>query len=122
MCVYGSLKRGFYNNYLLKDETFISEVKMRKAKLYSLGAYPGIKESKNMNDIVFAEIYHVKNKNIHIRINNMESGAGYECKTRHFKINGLKIRAKVYFYKYDMHESKRILSGKWEAPQNMGGW
>ena len=39
--VYGSLKRGFHNHYLLKGSKFIGEDSTR-GKMLSLGAFPGV--------------------------------------------------------------------------------
>ena len=57
--VYGSLKRGFYNNYWLRDATFIREAKIRLPyQMIDMGDYPALVPSKRKN-LIQGEIFKV---------------------------------------------------------------
>lgn len=74
IAVYGSLKKGKYNNPLLEDSEFLGDTKV-KGTLYGLGGYPALLED---GDIEYpAEIYRVSDS-VYERIRGMELGAGYK--------------------------------------------
>lgn len=57
--VYGTLKKGFSNHYLLEDCTPIHDkVCLGGYKMYSLGGFPCIKEAET-TDVVEGEVYDV---------------------------------------------------------------
>jgi len=59
--VYGTLKAGYGNNYLLRDATFVSAGYTHpKYDLYDLGPFPAVKRGGNA--VVHGELYEVTQK------------------------------------------------------------
>jgi gamma-glutamylcyclotransferase (GGCT)/AIG2-like uncharacterized protein YtfP len=85
--VYGSLKKGKYNNVLLKDSKFIGDTEV-KGTLYSLGSYPAlVNEGENAYP---AEVYEVSDE-VYERVSRMELGAGY------VEVADIKNNSTVYY-------------------------
>ncbi len=57
--VYGTLKKGHYNHDLLKHCEFIGTKEISHLKLYTLGGFPGVKQSDSPDDKVMMELYKV---------------------------------------------------------------
>lgn len=74
--VYGSLRSGEYNNYLLARSTKICDATVRGFDLYSLGAFPAVIPSSNSDVEVIGEVFNVDPLDLAV-INRMERGAGY---------------------------------------------
>jgi gamma-glutamylcyclotransferase (GGCT)/AIG2-like uncharacterized protein YtfP len=81
IAVYGSLKSGHYNHYLLGEARFLGETTVR-GTLYSMGAYPALAESGDKE--YHAEVYEVPDEEYE-RIRRMELGAGYIEKEKVWK-------------------------------------
>lgn len=74
IAVYGSLKKGRYNHYMLSDSEHIDNIKI-KGTLYSCGSYPAIiEDGDNYYD---AEVYRVS-EDVYENVKGMELGAGYK--------------------------------------------
>jgi len=76
--VYGSLKRGCYNNYLLTQggAKFLGECKIAGYELYTThGYFPYMVESNNSSKVK-GELWEVPEETYQ-RIRRMELGAGY---------------------------------------------
>lgn len=70
--VYGTLKKEFSNNYLLKDSTFIGEGRTKDNIFYlrQLGSFPAM--FKGGKDYIFGEIYHVNTDTLSV-LDNLEN-------------------------------------------------
>jgi len=79
------------------------------AKMYSLGSYPGIVDG---NGRVFGEVYELHG-DLERRIDQMETGAGYEKKEVVVETTAGKIKAFTYFYKGSVNEANLIPGGDW---------
>lgn len=105
--VYGSLRKGQYNSYLMKESRFIRTAILTGYKMVSMGDYPAIYPTHNSKDIIHGDIYDVDEKAFGY-IDRMEKSAGYICKT----ISALKVRV----YEIAKERAKRheeISSGDW---------
>lgn len=72
--VYGSLKAGKYNHYVIGDSKYIGKTKV-KGTLYAVSSYPALlEEGDNEYD---AEVYEVDDA-VFNRVYNMEIGSGYK--------------------------------------------
>ena len=61
--VYGTLKKGFHNNYLLSNSVFLGEFKTpAKFTMFSLGGFPGVVEKGKTS--IHCEAYAVSEKDI----------------------------------------------------------
>lgn len=108
--VYGSLRKGEYNfnsfKSLFGDEfKYVKTMQINGYDLFSLGAYPAIKEGKG--DLIVDLINcsdECKNS-----IDRMELGAGY---TRHIIEIDKNITATLYVY-LGNPSTERIVSGDW---------
>jgi gamma-glutamylaminecyclotransferase len=99
--VYGTLKKGFNNNYLLKDAKFVEESSFC-GKMYYYGSFPYV----NLNETgeVKGEIYEINDK-ILGKLDILEGYPGFYNRT---KVNG------CYIYHIDKIGQKPINSGIWE--------
>lgn len=77
IAVYGSLKRGCYNHYLLErtGAVFKGEGLAKGYGLYSLGMYPAA-VPRDEADLLKVEFYEVDDRTFEV-LNSMERGAGY---------------------------------------------
>lgn len=82
--VYGTLKAGFGNHQwsLAKKgaSTFLGNATLRGARMFSLGAYPGI-HFDNEEYSIHGEVYEVHDENVLNQMHLMERGAGYSVET-----------------------------------------
>lgn len=76
--VYGSLRTGEYNNDLLIRSTKLCDASIRGFDLYSLGVYPAIIPSSDLNHLVYGEVFRADPGEF-LRIDRMELGAGYKA-------------------------------------------
>ena len=57
--VYGTLKKGFHNHYLLEDAPFICKAWLPFHKMLSLGGFPAIIPEGGYRDNIEGELYEV---------------------------------------------------------------
>jgi len=111
--VYGTLRQGGSNNYLLKDSKFIGEFKTEPIfDLYSLGAFPGLK--LNGNTSVTMEVYEVDEQTAK-RVDQLE---GYKEGIKPFFYDKIKLEtpygeSSVYIYVNGVQYHNKIESGDW---------
>lgn len=106
--VYGSLRKGEYNyEYFKQGLEYIKTVEIPNYKLYSLGAYPGIKESKNSS--IICDLMKVTDSKYGDGIHRMELGAGYSYRV----INVDGVEAIIYPYEGNIREEDLVESGDW---------
>ena len=74
IAVYGSLRKGCYNNRWLGNAKYIETFTVTGFALYDLGFYPAAVEQKGSSIVI--EIWEVDDDTFK-RIDNMEIGAGY---------------------------------------------
>lgn len=61
--VYGTLKKGYYNNRLLDGQEFVSEATTKpKYRLYNLGSFPGLIEDNETGKAIKGEIWRVEER------------------------------------------------------------
>lgn len=110
---YGSLRKGEYNyNYFLRifgedNFKYIKTKTIKGFKLYSLGAYPMVIQTNDINDKLVVDEFEVSDE-AYSSINSMELGAGYDIS----KFEGATI------YTYPLNEMKYytdsiVKSGDW---------
>lgn len=93
--VYGSLKKGKYNNPIMGDSEYLGETKI-KGQLYMISSYPAITEEGD-NEYT-AEVYKVSD-DVYRSIYGMEIGAGYKEMTATIKgEDGTVIDDAVVYY------------------------
>ena len=74
--VYGSLKKGKYNHFLLKTSQYLYNQTMVDFTLYDTGyGYPAAVPKKD--EYIVGEVYEITPE-VYNRIRQMEIGAGYE--------------------------------------------
>lgn len=103
--VYGSLKRGYWNNErCLRDQRFIKDIETApEYRLYDNGSYPCMIETNTMGVPVKGELWEVDIKCLSF-LDAMESGAGYERKL--VKIPNYADPVFTYVYKGDVSRFK----------------
>ena len=113
MFVYGSLRKGFSNHYLMEESVQNKNLGgsfIRGYKLYSLRVIPTIKYSGNPQDKVFVEKYSLIEPCFE-KIDRMEQGAGY---TPFEVVDNEGVKGIIYIYQGKVEEKNRIESGLWK--------
>lgn len=105
--VYGSLRKGEYNNPYFNME-YVKTFELPGFKMYSLGYYPGIKESNKKTDKIVVDHFRVTPESFR-RITNMELSAGYSLK----KVNVNNKDYWIYIYNGYVNEEDRVKDGDW---------
>jgi len=95
--VYGTLKRGFWNNALLKRARFIGEgITLEKFKLYTVGFPYAVPDEKGLP--LKGEVYEVDEKTL-LELDNLEGyPIHYKRKRVKVKLNtGKEVEAFMYY-------------------------
>ena len=111
--VYGSLRKGEYNNYLLKDSEYIGKGIVKGFKMYSLGSYPFVHQTNNKDDIIVVEGYKVDIETYN-SINKMERLAGY-TKVNVIISTDMEIIGEIYKIDNPIRYYDKVVSGDWVA-------
>lgn len=112
--VYGSLLKGQYNHYLIKDSEFVEKAEVKGYDLYSLGRFPVAKPSKDGTLVV--EVYKIKDDSIKTSIHVMEVLAGYD--PYEITINGKNCIMYVgsdQYYRVPSTVGSKVPNGDWGA-------
>lgn len=114
---YGSLRKGNYNfeefeRYFGYGFKYVSTTTITGYKLYSLGAYPAIKESGNLSDILVVDLIRVSDI-VKDEIDAMELGAGYVIQNKIIQIEGSTYPCEIYVYNHNVNEQNLVESGDW---------
>jgi gamma-glutamylcyclotransferase (GGCT)/AIG2-like uncharacterized protein YtfP len=124
--VYGTLMRAFDHpmSRLLSDGAdFLGDASCR-GKLYMVQHYPGLLHSDDAADVVFGELFRLRNvSELMAALDDYEScGPGYEPPTLYLREivpvtlgDGTLVGAWTYIYNRPVDEAKRIVSGKFLA-------
>jgi len=107
VAVYGSLRRGCHNYYLLgNNPSHLGNVTLAGFDMYDLGSFPGIVHGTGS---VFFEIYSIPEKNAK-RIRDMELDSGYtdESVDTPFGVAVFYLRAAGSF-----NVNRKVESGDW---------
>lgn len=108
--VYGTLKSGLSNSFLLDGSKFIEAVKLYiPYKMVDLGNYPALVPSKK-NMSIHGEIYEINSETLQ----NLDILEGVP---EYYKRKLLKHKGREIWYYYlpdDTYQSKDIKSGKWK--------
>jgi gamma-glutamylcyclotransferase (GGCT)/AIG2-like uncharacterized protein YtfP len=117
MLFYGSLRKGHYNyKYFANGLKYIKTIKVPYYKLYSLGAYPGIKPTTDSNDLITCDLMEVTCEDVAKSIHRMELGAGYSYKF--LNVNEDK-KAIIYEYEGPVRETDKATSGDWSEYESI---
>lgn len=114
IAVYGSLRKGFHNHYIIENANFLGEFKTEPIySLYGLGGFPGLKEKGTTS--VTMEVYEV-NETEASRVDMLEgyeegrNNTFYDKKT----INTPYGEASTYIYVPNVNENRLVESGDWK--------
>lgn len=92
--VYGSLKKGYWNNVLLENQEYVGDGIVRGFDMLSFGAFPAI--VPNNDGIIHGELYSVDDVALH-RMDRLESnGSFYQRELKNVEIDGTVEEAWVY--------------------------
>lgn len=120
--VYGTLKRGYWNNHLLQSSQFIGSAVVRGA-LYSLGGIPGMKEHDHDGNTydVMGEVWIVNDATL-TRLDHLE---GYTPERHDEDIHTYRRQNvtdvvtgdtyHAYFYQRGVDRNRIITNGNWEG-------
>ena len=116
VAVYGSLRKGFGNHYLLKDSKYLGEYDTEPIyDMYSISSFPGLVTGGNTS--IKMEVYEVDRPTL-VRLNQLE---GYICDdhvNNHYNrisINTPYGEAYTYTYNYSIDTKVKVESGDWKT-------
>jgi len=121
--VYGTLMRGFDHpmSRLLSAGADLLGPASCRGRLYMVAHYPGLLHSDDAGDVVFGELYRLRDvAGLMAALDDYESvGPGYEAPTLYLRevvpvtlCDGSVQEAWTYIYNRPVDEAKRIKSGK----------
>ena len=116
--VYGTLKRGESNHALLSNEKFLGGKTLRGFEMYSLGGFPGVKESILPLFTIKGEVFEIKNKRVGAWLDWLEGfNPGFKPTFYSRRIIEIKRNDFMYIYIYEGKVSlnDRIKSGVWKG-------
>ena len=70
--VYGTLKRGSWNNRLLKDSEFVGEARIPGFRLYASGIPYAVEDLSNKEYKLLVELFSVTNSDVLIGVDHLE--------------------------------------------------
>lgn len=110
--VYGSLRKGFGNSYLLKDSTFVGMVNTRpNYTMVSLGAFPGL--IRKGDTIVIGELYEVDAPTLE-RLDRLEGHPNWYVREEIDVAGEMgEGRAWAYFLPDEYVKYKQVQTGDW---------
>lgn len=114
--VYGSLRKGEYNDYILEHSKYLGSGIIRGYKLFSLGSFPFIFRTYDEKDIVVVEGYDVDLFTANI-IKEMERCAGYEIDDVEIEVIegdlGIVINGSVFVMEKMCNNYGEVKGGDW---------
>lgn len=117
--VYGTLKKGFYNDHYLEDSPFMGNAQV-KGELLNIGPFPALLGKKNDDSTptwVQGEVYIVDNETL-ARLDRLESeGSLYHRKSTiaHFGQHRTARALAIQAYFWGSHTDYAVIkSGNWE--------
>ena len=115
--VYGSLKQGFGNHYLLKNSRYLGACEtVSRHKMISLGAFPGVIWTGGENTIK-GEVYDVLNENDRIALDNLEGYPNFYSKERIWTTYGpayMYVLSKNFLANGNYDDYPAIEHGEWK--------
>ena len=117
--VYGSLKKGCYNDRLMKSSKFIDNGTIENMILYSLGAFPAILPA-GKNEKAFAikgEIYEVSSETLNILDKLEGNGYFYTRKLHTINTSNGTLEAWVYILTDldSLFRAKKLNTDNWNG-------
>lgn len=115
IAVYGTLKKGHHNHYLLRDSKLISKGKTKPCyTMYSAGGFPIVSTTGNTE--IHVELYEINDESVSRNINRLEGYTGtpgdpnnwYDVTT--VDVNG--ITAEM-FVMHNVKNSPVVEGGNW---------
>lgn len=114
--VYGTLRRGQPNHFLLADAYLLSDCAAAPGfRLYHLGAYPAAQPTGRETDTVRGEIYQVRDRDTLTRIDALEGFPDLydRTETRVQDESGTVHVARIYFMRELPPHARAIAGGDW---------
>lgn len=111
--VYGSLKRGFYNHWLMEkiNAKFVGADILFGCRLYNLGAFPGLRKDGDETSLpVLGEVYAVATHQVR-QLDAFEGHPGFY--RREEMETGSEEMVNVYVYQGKVKEEALVVDGVW---------
>jgi gamma-glutamylcyclotransferase (GGCT)/AIG2-like uncharacterized protein YtfP len=112
--VYGSLKKGFHNNYLLGKSKLVAEGTLPRVKMLRLWGFPGLVDGKGGAE---GEVYEIDDLTL-ATLDRLEGVAYgfYKRETREVDVKGSdkKMACEVYLYGREIGDEEVVESGVWK--------
>jgi gamma-glutamylcyclotransferase (GGCT)/AIG2-like uncharacterized protein YtfP len=118
VAVYGTLKRGLENNYLLKDSLFLGTDSLDSILLYDLGSYPGARRGRS--DGIEVEIYRIEH-NVLLALDQLEEfdpRLPHSSLYRREPIPTVHGNAWIYLFNGSVAGRRPLTKGSWQPRVN----
>ena len=114
--VYGSLKKGYWNNRFLKKSTYCGKANLKGYSLYNVSVFPGMVKSKNDDEIVHGEVYKIDNKTLQILDELENEGEMYKRVELPVQLkNGEAVNAQSYLWLLELAQNTpKVIDNNWQ--------
>ncbi len=115
--VYGSLKQGYWNHYLLEEDnvSYVGEATIKGFSLYHVATYPGMVKSNDLDEKVYGEIYNISLKVLKSLDNLEREGFLYKRISTVAEIASEEIDVSTYLYMFEVDKSLKVENNNWEG-------
>jgi len=115
--VYGSLRKGFSNHYLLQESRLLHTMRVPGFTMYDLGAFPAVTEGKGS---ITVEVYEITRETFK-RLDRLEGYPNFYTRRKiHIKVG---LKAWIYFVNPDsqfLSHPRIVESGDWKKYREHG--
>lgn len=112
--VYGTLKQGFNNHYIIENAPMIAKNTSIEGDMFSLGGFPGVVPGRG---IVWGEIYDITEDQLK-RTDRLEGHPTFYKRTPVVAGDDVKIECETYFYQGETRDLTKIKNGVWSPVQS----
>ena len=118
VAVYGTLKRGFHNHFLLEDSEYLGVDRIKGYSMHSMGYYPAVVTSEDENDLISVEVYEVDAETL-AALDTLEGYGGFASKDNMYNRKQIEtVYGDTHFYEwadpnFAITEANKVYSGIW---------
>jgi len=109
--VYGTLKKGYHNHYIIEGSKLINTAVLSDYAIFDLGSFPGI--VRDHESRVYGELYEISD-DLLPRLDRLEGVPYlYDRATEVVVDSGMNVHTGVYVYVYQLDSGEFIKDGVW---------
>lgn len=119
LSVYGTLKKGFHNSYLLNGSKLVGEQELPGFKMFSMGSFPAVNLTDELDSTIKVEVYEVSDPNVLNKVYRLEGYTG-ERNNPHNWYDTIEVQtewgpAEIFYFKEPLDTRASVVaSGIWK--------